>query len=183
MNTVLSGIQPTGAIHLGNYLGAVLNWQKLQKEYDSLFVIADMHAITSCYFKVHSGKKIAADLAFSTRLTAATLLACGIENLFVQSQVPEHAELMWIFSCISPMSWFQKMTQFKEKKSALDGASLGVFGYPALMAADILLYKAEYVPVGGDQTQHLELAKDIAQRFNSLFGEFFPMPKPLFSNL
>ena len=181
MQRVVSGIQPTGLIHLGNYLGAIKNWKLLQSEYDSLFIIADMHAITSSYFKVDSGLALSKSLLSSTSLTAATLHACGIKNLFIQSQVPEHAMLMWAFACISPMSWFQKMTNFKEKKSALDGASLGIFAYPALMASDILLYRGELVPVGHDQTQHLELAADIAQRFNSLFGDFFPVPQALFS--
>lgn len=181
IQTVVSGIQPTGLIHLGNYLGAVKNWRLLQDQYNSIFIVADMHAITSCYFKVNSGLEIAKELKNSSAMTAATLKACGIRNIFIQSQVPEHAMLMWIFSCISPMSWFQKMTNFKEKKSALDGASLGIFAYPALMASDILLYKGNLVPVGHDQTQHIELAVDIAQRFNSLFGEFFPIPQPLFT--
>ena len=182
MKIVVSGIQPTGLIHLGNYLGAIKNWRILQSSYNSVFIIADMHAITSSYFKVDSGTAIANELKTSTAMTAATLKACGINNVFIQSQVPEHASLMWIFSCISPMSWFQKMTQFKEKKSALDGASLGIFAYPSLMAADILLYKGELVPVGNDQTQHIELATDIAQRFNSLFGDFFPIPQAIYSN-
>jgi tryptophanyl-tRNA synthetase len=179
MKLVLSGIQPTGVIHLGNYLGAVKNWSRLQKNYESLFLIVDMHAITSSYFKISHGGEVAKNLRYSTLLTAATLKSCGIKNIFIQSHVPEHALLMWIFSCISPMSWFQKMTQFKEKKLALDGASLGIFSYPALMAADILLYKTSFVPVGDDQTQHIELAKDIAQRFNSLFSDYFPIPEPL----
>lgn len=183
MKLVVSGIQPTGLVHLGNYLGAIKNWKSLQSAHDSLFLIVDQHAITSSYFKVPTGKEIAQELSSSITMTAATLKACGINNVFIQSRVPEISQLMWIFSCISPMSWFQKMTQFKEKKAALDGASLGLFSYPALMAADILLFKGELVPVGDDQTQHLELSQDIAQRFNSLFGTYFPIPECVLSNL
>lgn len=181
MNRVLSGIQPTGQIHLGNYLGAIKNWRAMQASYDSMFLIVDMHAITSSYFQVQSGKQLSQDLLHSTALTAATLKACGIKNVCIQSQIQEISMLTWVFSCISPMSWLQKMTQYKEKKSALDGASLGIFAYPTLMAADILLFKGNLVPVGEDQTQHLELCKDIAQRFNTLFGEYFPIPEPILS--
>lgn len=183
MRRVLSGIQPTGRLHLGNYLGAVQNWVKMQGQYDCFYAIVDMHAITSSYFQVASGAALAASLRTSIKETAATLLAAGIQpdRLFIQSQVPEHAELMWVLSCVAPMHWFNTMTQFKEKKQALDGASLGLFAYPALMAADILLYKAEAVPVGDDQTQHLELARDTAERFNSLFRRTFPVPQPVFS--
>jgi len=182
MKKVFSGIQPTGMIHLGNYLGAIKNWVHLQGSYECLFCIVDMHAITSSYFQVASGHKLAQELYESSKMTAATLAATGVSPLFLQSQVKHHTQLMWILGCISPMSWFQRMTQFKEKKKALDGASLGLFSYPALMAADILLYKADLVPVGEDQTQHLELARDIAVRFNSLFETVFPVPEPLHTN-
>lgn len=183
MKRVLSGIQPTGRLHLGNYLGAVKNWVHLQQTCDCFYSIVDMHAITSKYFQVSSGEPLAAALQKSTKETAATLIAAGIDpsSVFVQSQVPEHAELMWVFSCISPMHWFNCMTQFKEKKEALNGASLGLLAYPALMTADILLYKADLVPVGDDQTQHLELARDVAERFNSLFRPYFPVPQGVYS--
>ena len=185
MKRVLSGIQPTGKLHLGNYLGAVKNWAKMQREHDCYFTIVDMHAITSTYFQTSSGLTLAEQLVRSTKETAATLIAAGIDPkfLFVQSQVPEHAELMWVFSCISPMHWYNRMTQYKDKKEALSGASLGLLAYPALMTADILLYKAELVPVGDDQTQHLELARDVAERFNSLFRGHFPVPKAVFSQI
>ena len=183
MRRVLSGIQPTGQLHLGNYLGAVQNWVKLQRTHESFYAIVDMHAITSSYFQVASGAPLASALRNSIKDTAATLIASGIDTryLFVQSQVPEHAELMWVLSCVAPMHWFNRMTQFKEKKQALDGASLGLLAYPALMAADILLYKADLVPVGEDQTQHLELSKNVAERFNSLFKPTFPVPQAVFS--
>lgn len=183
MRRVLSGIQPTGKLHLGNYLGAVQNWVKMQSTHESFYAIVDMHAITSSYFQVASGASLATNLRASIQETAATLIASGIDTryLFVQSQVPEHAELMWVLSCVAPMHWFNRMTQYKEKKQALDGASLGLLAYPALMAADILLYKAESVPVGEDQTQHLELATNVAERFNSLFKPTFPVPQPVFS--
>jgi len=177
MKLVVSGIQPSGLIHLGNYLGAIKNWKTLQSSSQSLFLIVDNHAITTSYFKATSGAEVSKDLKTSTYMTAATLKSIGIKNFFIQSQVQEILSLSWILSCMSPMSWFQKMTQFKEKKSALDGASLGIFSYPCLMASDILCFKGTDVPVGEDQTQHLELAADIAKRFNSLFGEFFPIPK------
>jgi len=182
MKLVVSGIQPTGLIHLGNYLGAVKNWKALQSSSDSLFFIVDNHAITSSYFKATSGTEISKELRSSSYITAATLKAVGIEHIFVQSKVKEILSLMWIFSCICPMSWFQKMTQFKEKKAALDGASLGIFAYPALMASDILTFRGTHVPVGEDQTQHLELTKDIAERFNTLFGNYFTIPEKILSN-
>lgn len=181
MKLIVSGIQPTGLIHIGNYLGAVKNWKSLQSSNDSLFFIVDNHAITSKFFKVSSGTEISQELKSNTLLTAATLKAIGIENLFIQSNVQEIMSLMWIFSCICPMSWFQKMTQFKDKKNELDGASLGIFAYPSLMASDILSFKGTHVPVGDDQTQHLELTKDIAQRFNTLFGDYFPIPEIILS--
>lgn len=183
MRRVLSGIQPTGKLHLGNYLGAIQNWVRLQQNYDAFFSIVDLHAITTLYFNVSNGTQHAQQLNTDVLTNAATLLACGIrpECLFVQSTVPQHAALMWIIGCISPMSWYNKMTQFKDKKEQLAGASLGLYAYPALMAADILLYKGELVPVGDDQTQHLELARDAALRFNSLFTPTFPLPQPVYS--
>lgn len=185
MRRVLSGIQPTGDLHIGNYLGAVKNWCHLAKTVaEPYFAVVDLHAITGSYFQANDGDAVAKELRESVLKTAATLIACGLpsETVFIQSQVHEHAELFWILGCLSPMSWLQRMTQFKEKKEALGGASLGLYSYPVLMAADILLYKAEGVPVGEDQTQHLELARSLALRFNSMFKMSLPIPAPLFSN-
>jgi len=173
---VFSGIQPTGNLHLGNYLGAIKNWVALQEKYRSIFCIVDMHAITV--------PQEPAELARNIRLTAATYIACGIDAekniIFPQSAVAGHAELGWILGCITPLGWLNRMTQFKEKAGEeREGASLGLYGYPALMAADILLYKTTHVPVGEDQKQHLELARDIAGAFNRQFGEFFPIPEPM----
>lgn len=174
---ILSGIQPTGRMHLGNYLGAIKNWVKLQHEYDCLFMLADMHAITVA--------QSPDELRLNVKKTAAFYIACGIEaknvSIFVQSAVPQHAELAWIFNCITPLGWLNRMTQFKEKAGKhRDKASLGLYGYPVLMAADILLYKSDIVPVGEDQKQHLELARDIAGAFNRQYKiEYFSMPEPM----
>jgi tryptophanyl-tRNA synthetase len=174
---ILSGIQPTGNMHIGNYFGAIKQWVSLQHEYDCLFMLADMHAIT-----VNHDPKL---LRQYVRQTAASYIACGIDpdnvSIFVQSAVPQHAELTWIFNCITPLGWLNRMTQFKEKAGKnRDSASLGLYGYPVLMAADILLYKADCVPVGEDQKQHLELARDIAGAFNRAYdSEFFKLPEPL----
>lgn len=166
---VLSGVQPTGSLHLGNYLGAIRNWVKLQEDYDTFFFVVDMHAITLPHNP--------ADLLQSTRSSAALYLACGIDparsNIFVQSHISAHAELTWLLSCITPIGWLRKMIQFKEKsKKSGNGEEVGtgLLTYPVLMAADILLYQSDLVPVGEDQRQHLELARDIAERTNFLYG-------------
>ena len=174
---VFSGIKPSGNLHLGNYLGALKNWVALQHEYECLFCVADMHAIT-----VWQDPK---DLAQRTYTLIAGYLASGIDPekniLFLQSHVPAHAELGWILSCVARMGWMNRMTQFKEKSGKdKEKVSLGLYAYPALMAADILLYKAELVPVGEDQKQHVELTRDIAQKFNHDYQtDFFPLPETL----
>jgi tryptophanyl-tRNA synthetase len=185
-NRVLSGIQPTGHVHLGNYLGAIVNWVKLQDTHECLYCIVDMHAIT-----VWQEPK---ELEDSVRQTAAVCMACGIDPkkhiLFNQSQVSAHAELAWILNCVARLGWLNRMTQFKEKAGKdRENASIGLFAYPVLMTADILAYRATHVPVGEDQKQHLELARDIAQKFNNDYAaritelnlppEFFPLPEPL----
>ncbi len=174
---MLSGIQPTaGSFHLGNYLGAVRQWVALQEEYDTFYCVVDLHAIT-----VDHDPKL---LRKRTRVSAAQLLALGIDpdraTLFVQSHVPEHAQLGWVMQCLTGFGEASRMTQFKDKsaKQQAERISLGLFGYPALQAADILAYQATYVPVGEDQRQHLELTRDLAQRFNSRFGKTFRLPEP-----
>ncbi len=172
-----SGIQPTGNIHIGNYIGAIRQWVKVQEAYDAVYCIVDLHAIT-----VPQDPKM---LRSRTRQVAALLLAAGIDPkrsaVFVQSHIPAHAELAWILNCFIPMGWMQRMTQFKEKsEKQKEGVSTGLFDYPALMAADILLYDTDVVPVGADQKQHVELARDTARRFNSLYGETFRLPEPVF---
>ncbi|ABC24329.1 tryptophan--tRNA ligase [Rhodospirillum rubrum] len=177
MARIFSGVQPTGNLHLGNYLGAIRNWVKLQTEYDCLFCMADQHAIT-----VWQDPET---LRRHTREVTAGLLAAGIDPkrniVFNQSTVPAHAQLAWVFNCVARMGWLSRMTQFKDKAGKhKENASVGLFAYPDLMAADILLYKATHVPVGEDQKQHLELTRDIAQKFNNDFGvELFPLPEPL----
>lgn len=173
---VLSGMQPSGdSLHLGNYLGALVNWVKTQDQYDAFFFIPDMHAITVA--------QDPADLQARTRKTAAQFIAGGINveksTLFVQSQVPEHAQLAWVFNCITGFGEASRMTQFKDKtaKGGTENASVGLFTYPVLMAADILLYQPEGVPVGDDQRQHVELTRTLAQRFNHRFGQTFVVPK------
>jgi tryptophanyl-tRNA synthetase len=176
MNRIFSGIQPTGNLHLGNYLGAIRNWVKLQKDYECIFCIVDLHAITM--------PQEPAALRNATREVTAAYIASGIDAdaciIFNQSTVPGHSELSWIFSCITPLGWLNRMTQFKEKAGKQrDNAGLGLYAYPVLMAADILLYKGTHVPVGEDQKQHLELARDIAGAFNRRYGvEYFPLPEP-----
>jgi tryptophanyl-tRNA synthetase len=169
---VLSGIQPTGSPHIGNYLGALKNWAKIQYDYDSIYCIVDLHAIT-IYQKPD-------ELRAKIEELAGMLLAIGIDpqhsSLIVQSAVPQHAELAWMLTCVTPVGWLERMTQFKAKSQAQETIGDGLLQYPVLMAADILLYQAAIVPVGDDQSQHLELARDIAQRFNSLYGETFTMP-------
>ena len=177
MERIFSGVQPTGNLHLGNYLGAIRNWVRLQEDYECLFCIVDLHAITVW--------QDPAELRGNTREVAAGLIAAGIDPerniLFNQSQVSAHAELAWIFNCVARLGWLNRMTQFKEKAGKnRENASVGLYAYPNLMAADILAYKATHVPVGEDQKQHLELARDIAQKFNSDFGvDFFPQVEPL----
>jgi tryptophanyl-tRNA synthetase len=176
-NLVFSGIQPTSGIHLGNYLGAIRHWVRLQDEYDCIYCIVDQHALTA----VSDPEAMRAN----TREVAAALLAAGIDALrsilFVQSHVPAHAQLAWVFNCVTPMGWLNRMTQFKEKAGKdREGAPVGLFAYPVLQAADILAYKATHVPVGEDQKQHLELSRDIAGSFNRKYGEdFFPLPEPM----
>ena len=176
MNRIFSGIQPSGNLHLGNYLGAIRNWVALQREFECIFCIVDLHALTV--------PQDPAQLRQKTREVAAAYIASGIDpehcTIFNQSMVSGHAELSWLFSCITPLGWLNRMTQFKEKAGkARENASLGLYGYPVLMSADILLYKATHVPVGEDQKQHLELARDIAGAFNRQFGvEYFPLPEP-----
>jgi len=170
-----SGIKPTGNLHIGNYLGAISQWVKKQDDYDNIFCIVDLHAIT-----VPQDPKI---LKTKTREVAGLYLAAGIDPkrsiVFVQSHVSTHAELAWILNCFIPMGWMQRMTQFKEKAAKKEQVSTGLFDYPALMAADILLYNTDVVPVGEDQKQHVELARDTAQRFNSIYGETFVLPEPV----
>ena len=166
---VLSGVQPSGNLHIGNYLGALSNWVRIQHDYESIFCIVDLHAIT-----VYQEPD---ELRAKIRDLAALFLAAGIDpkhsRIVVQSSVPAHAELAWLLTCVTPMGWLERMTQFKAKAAAQESIGDGLFQYPVLMAADILLYQAAIVPVGEDQMQHLELTRDIAQRFNSLYGETF----------
>jgi tryptophanyl-tRNA synthetase len=177
---ILSGIQTTGSMHLGNYLGAIRNWVELQADYDSYLFMADLHAVTV----PHDAKL----LAENTLNIAATYIACGIDptqsTLFVQSQLPEHSELAWLFNCITPLGWLERMIQFKEKAIKQgDNVSVGLMDYPVLQAADILLYEPDIVPVGEDQKQHLELTRDIAARLNFQFGSeekpILKIPEPL----
>jgi tryptophanyl-tRNA synthetase len=187
---VFSGVQPTGNLHLGNYLGAIRNFVALQNRYDCIYCVVDQHAITQG-LDVWGGP---AELRRATREVAAAYLAAGIDPkkniVFNQSRVPEHAELSWVFNCVARIGWLNRMTQFKEKAGKdRENASVGLYDYPVLMAADILVYRATHVPVGDDQKQHLELARDIAQKFNNDFasdiarlgmGEaYFPLPEPL----
>jgi tryptophanyl-tRNA synthetase len=178
---VLSGMQPTNTLHLGNYLGALKNWVRMQDQMQCLYCVVDMHAITvdAGYGKPH-------ELVNSTREVAAAYIAAGIDParspVFNQGRVPEHAELAWVFNCVARLGWLDRMTQFKEKSGKhKERASVGLYTYPVLMAADILIYKATHVPVGEDQKQHLELSRDIAQKFNNDFGapDCFPLPEPV----
>jgi tryptophanyl-tRNA synthetase len=183
---VFSGVQPTGNLHLGNYLGAITRFVALQERYDCLYCVVDLHAITQW--------QDPAELPLMIREVTAAFLACGIDPerniVFNQSQVAEHAELAWIFSCVARIGWLNRMTQFKEKAGKdRENASVGLYNYPTLMAADILAYRATHVPVGEDQKQHLELTRDIAQKFNNDYASsirahgygdaFFPLPEPL----
>ncbi len=184
---VFSGMQPTGSLHLGNYLGAMINWIKMQDEHECIYCVVDLHAITVW--------QDPAELRTAIRQVTAAYIAAGLDPkksiLFNQSQVPEHAELAWVFNCVARLGWLNRMTQFKEKAGKdKEQASVGLYAYPNLMAADILAYRATHVPVGEDQKQHLELARDIAQKFNNDFrkeieaaghadGIFFPQPEPV----
>ncbi len=174
-------MQPTNTLHLGNYLGALKNWVKMQDQMPCLFCVVDMHAITQDVGYAH-----AEELTRSTREVAAAYIAGGVDPtrspIFNQGQVPEHGELAWIFNCVARLGWMDRMTQFKEKSGKhKERASVGLYTYPVLMAADILVYRATHVPVGEDQKQHLELARDIAAKFNNDFGvpDFFPQPEPV----
>ena len=175
-NRIFSGVQPTGSLHLGNYLGAIRNWARLQDEFEAIYCVVDLHAVTA----PHDPK----ELSRATREVTAGLIASGIDParsiIFNQSMVPEHAELSWLFSCVARLGWLNRMTQFKEKAGKnREQASVGLYAYPVLMAADILAYKATHVPVGEDQKQHLELTRDIAQSFNSTYRvDYFPLPEP-----
>src|SRR4029077_19393720 len=170
---VFSGVQPSGNLHIGNYLGALGNWVKIQHDYESIFCIVDLHAVTLYQPPDELRSKI--------EETAALFLAAGIDpkqsNIMVQSAVPAHAELAWMLTCVTPVGWLERMTQYKAKAAAQQTIGDGLLQYPVLMAADILLYQAAIVPVGEDQAQHLELTRDIAQRFNSLYGETFVIPQ------
>ncbi len=175
---ILSGIRPTGDIHLGNYLGAICNWVEMQHQsQQNLFCIVDLHALTTL--------QQTENLALNTRTVAAAYIAAGIDPkksaIFAQSHVPNHSELGWILGCFTPLGWLNRMTQFKDKAAKnKELAHLGLYAYPVLMAADILLYKASHVPVGDDQKQHLELARDLAAAVNHRFNtDLFPMPKPI----
>ena len=186
LERVFSGVQPTGNLHLGNYLGAIKRFVELQDRYDCIYCVVDLHAITVW--------QDPAELPNTIREVTAAFIACGIDPakhvVFNQSQVAEHAELAWIFNCVARLGWLNRMTQFKEKAGKdRENASVGLYAYPALMAADILVYRATHVPVGEDQKQHLELSRDIAQKFNNDFAHsihehgygdaFFPLPEPL----
>lgn len=183
---VLSCIQPTSEMHIGNYFGAVANWVEMQEAYDCIYGVVDLHAMTMPY-----DAKV---LRYNTERMVIDLLACGIDPeksiLFVQSLVPEHVELCWIFNCVASYGDLTRMTQFKEKRELIEESgrpeqfvSAGLFTYPVLQAADILIYRAKYVPVGKDQEQHLELTRNIAERFNKLFGEYFPLPGPKYTTV
>jgi len=184
VSRILSGIQPTSKIHIGNYFGAVQNWVKLQNQYECFFCVVDLHAISMPYNPE--------ELKNNTLDMYIALLACGLNPqkavIFIQSMVPEHTYLMWLLNCVTSYGELGRMTQFKDKSQYLQESSkdyfisAGLFNYPILQAADILIYKANYVPVGKDQEQHLELSRNIAMRFNHLFGEYFPLPEPLFTN-
>ena len=172
---VLSGIQPSGEFHIGNYLGALLQWVDFQDKYDSYYCVVDLHAITVPQDPL--------ELRRTTREVTAIYLAAGLDPnkaaIFVQSHLPAHAELAWILTCMTPLGWLHRMTQFKDKsaKQGQESVGTGLLDYPVLMAADILLYQANWVPVGDDQRQHIELTRDLAQRFNHLYGETFVIPE------
>ncbi|MDD5244760.1 MAG: tryptophan--tRNA ligase [Syntrophorhabdaceae bacterium] len=175
---IFSGIQPTGDIHLGNYVGAIRHWVHLMEEYDCIFSVVDYHAITVEY-PIDELKQRSVE-------TALILIACGLSpekcRIFVQSHVPEHTELAWIFNCVTPIGDLERMTQFKDKSKQHRGnINMGLMGYPVLQAADILIYKAGFVPVGEDQVQHVELSREVARKFNGRYGELFPEPQVILS--
>jgi tryptophanyl-tRNA synthetase len=175
MSRIFSGIQPSGELHIGNYLGAVKNWAELQRSYESFFCVVDYHAITVPYEPD--------DLRTRRREMVVSLLAAGLDpsraTVFVQSMVPEHTELAWIFNTVTPLGELERQTQFKDKASRQESVPAGLLNYPVLQAADILLYRADLVPVGEDQVQHLELSREIARRWNARFGDgYFPEPQP-----
>jgi tryptophanyl-tRNA synthetase len=178
MPRIFSGIQPSGELHIGNWLGAVQNWVNLQENYDCIYCVVDLHAITAKYDR--------GSLAARTREMTVGLLASGIDPeravLFVQSHVPEHSELQWLLNTVTPIGELERMTQFKDKAQRFESVPAGLLNYPVLMAADILLYRADLVPVGEDQTQHLELAREIARKWNAEFSQgrpYFPEPQPI----
>ena len=172
---VFSGIQPSGDLHLGNYIGAIRNWVAGQAQFDNIFCVVDLHAIT-----VYQHPQV---LRTKIRETVGVLLACGIDPaqslLFRQSHVTAHAELAWVLNCVTPVGWLERMTQYKDKAAKQESVGMGLLDYPVLMAADILLYQTQFVPVGEDQRQHLELTRDIVGRFNYLYGETFVLPELL----
>ena len=177
---ILSGIQPSGELTLGSYLGAIKNWVELADEYDCYYMMADMHSITV--------RQNPADLRRRTLTQMAAYIACGLDpeknTIFIQSHVPAHAELAWVLNCYTMFGELSRMTQFKDKSAKnADNINAGLFTYPALMAADILLYQADLVPVGGDQKQHVEICRDIANRFNGVYGEVFQIPEPYIPKL
>lgn len=174
---VLSGIQPTGSLHLGNYLGAIRQWVGMQDEHDNFFCVVDLHALT---IPENVDPKV---LRAKSREVAALYLACGIDpeksTVFIQSHVRQHSELTWVLNCTTPLGWVERMTQFKTKKEQRETVGTGLLTYPILQAADILLYDANLVPVGADQKQHVELCRDVGIRFNNLFGRTFVIPEPM----
>lgn len=180
MDRIFSGIQPTGEIHIGNYVGAIRNWAQLVDHYECIYCVVDYHAITIEYDVASMQERILE--------TATVLVACGLTPdrcaVFVQSHVPEHTELAWIFNCITPLGELERMTQFKEKgRQHRHNVNVGLLDYPVLQAADILIYQAGYVPVGEDQIQHVEFSREIARKFNARFGEIFPEPRVLLSTV
>ena len=179
MDRIFSGIQPSGEIHIGNYVGAIRNWVELADRYECIFCVVDYHAITIEYDVAMLKKRVTE--------TATILVACGLRPerciVFVQSHVPEHLELAWIFNCVTPIGDLERMTQFKEKgRQHRENINLGLLAYPVLQAADILVYKAKYVPVGEDQVQHVELCREIARKFNARYGETFPEAQVILSS-
>ena len=170
---VFSGMQPSGNLHIGNYLGALKNWVRIQHDYESIFCIVDLHAVTVYQDPARAARQDRGDRRRSTWPPASIP---SIARIMVQSAVPAHAELAWMLTCVTPVGWLERMTQYKAKAAKQESVGDGLLQYPVLMAADILLYQAGIVPVGEDQAQHLELTRDIAQRFNSLYGDTFVMP-------
>jgi len=172
---VFSGIQPSGNLHIGNYLGAIKNWVAEQHKYYNVFCVVDLHALTVPQDPLELYQK--------SREVAMLYLACGIDLehcvIFIQSHISAHSELTWLLNCVTPLGWLERMTQYKDKRAKEESVSMGLLDYPVLMAADIILYDSHYVPVGEDQKQHVELTRDIAQRFNSLYGETFILPEVL----